>query len=252
VSKTFKRDTIHTDTVEYKVLDDCVAISINLHKALKPLEFFASRSDWDKSVEKYKEDLVAAALGIKKEYVYYETKFWEKFNIKGFSYPEIWEDLGNIVVSPFNAIRRKTFDASKLVWFYGDAHLFYGLDTKNPLSTPYRVDYIGGVTNGDFDLRKAETILKANPNVWAVELIDIPYYNCFDGRSVAVEFMVRLPQDTYNQVCEYFRDTMKEEFWTCRVKDVLVYRPYWNDLVNVPFDIDILGLKEAYIGTEDM
>ncbi|KKK71219.1 hypothetical protein LCGC14_2916140, partial [marine sediment metagenome] len=183
---------------------------------------------------------------IKKRCIYLKPAFWKKFDKMGFGYNKAFDDVYNMQESPLKVIKRKNFDTKKLVWFDGIADSFYALDEKNPMSIPYRISYIGGITNEYFDLNKVEKILKANPYVWDIKNIAIPYYNCSRNCNVAVEFMVRLPQDTHDKICEYFKNTVKAIHWTCAVKNQFVYRPYFEGMKDAPFDVDVLGIREAF------
>jgi len=135
-------------------------------------------------------------------------------------------------------LKSKKFSTKNLYYWYSEAHLWYRFRSNNPLTRTYQLDYIGGVTNQDYDLDKAERILKKNKWVSKVKRIEIPYYNQDLDRTSAIEFEVCLPQKVYDKLVKYYRDKIKEEFWTCRIKDALA-SPYSL----VPFDV--LGLLKA-------
>lgn len=246
MSKTFKRDRVLTDTVKYEVLAKCVAISLEPDSCPEPIRFFASRKDWNAGVKKHKDNLVAVAQSIQRHYIYLEDKFWKKFDQFGFAYQDGINDVYEMQVDPFKAIKRKTFDIDKLVWFDHSSHLLYDLDSDLPRSIPYRVGYIGGITNEYFNLSEAEEILRANPDVWNIRKISIPYYNCSKSCNMALEFTVKLPQHKYTRICKYFKSVKNFGHWTCQVKDFFTYRPHWKDSKGIPYGGDVLGLKKTY------
>jgi hypothetical protein len=134
------------------------------------------------------------------------------------AYHKEWERVAQY--DCLETITERGFDPQNLFYLDTSCNLIYGYRQKNPYSRPYRIDYIGGIDNGEFDLSRAEEILSAHPWVTAIERIDIPYYNCDGGRNRAIEFTVNPPQEDFEKLVELFRDEKKEEFWMCRLKDI--------------------------------
>jgi hypothetical protein len=137
-------------------------------------------------------------------------------------------------------ISSKEYDKKKLIRFKSYDHTFYRLGEENPISMPYHINYIGGVSNGCFDLDIAEEILRKNEYVSNVERINIPYYNSEKGNDTAIEFAVRLPQSKFNKIYsalngeEYFN--MKDVF-----SNFYVYKGY----------PDVLKLKKALLSKKE-
>jgi hypothetical protein len=152
---------------------------------------------------------------------------------------KFWEDhSGYADRNSLKILREKGFDQKNLVFLWSEANLFFRFRGEMPITRPYFIHYIGGVTNSDYDLDKAEKLLKANRWVSEVEHHNIPYYNRDEGRSKALHFVVRLPQKEYDKLVRYYRDEKKEEFWTVRLKDSLSAAWCLDDH-------DVLGLKAA-------
>lgn len=150
-----------------------------------------------------------------------------------------WDYLNSFSKLPSQKILQDPdFSPTKLLYFYSNAHLFYPFRGSMPLTRPYRIGYIGGVTNGDYDLQAAERILRANPWVSEIEFCKIPYYNQGKGRNAAVEYTVCLPQEVHDQLVTYHRDTKGDKFWSCRIKEGL-----GSCYGLEPFDV--LGLRAA-------
>ena len=83
-------------------------------------------------------------------------------------------------------------------------------------------------------------ILKKKSCVTNLRVIQIPHYNRGRNYTQAVEFVVHLPQALFNKLVKYWRDEKKEKFWTCRVNESIVYKPYYQDCP------DVLGLGKAF------
>jgi hypothetical protein len=132
------------------------------------------------------------------------------------------------------------YSKKNLIRFKSYDHTFYRFGSDIPISMPYHIDYIGGVTNGCFDLDAAEEILKKNKYVYSVKRINIPYYNSEKGNDTAVEFAVQLPQSKFNKIYsalngeEYFN--MKDVF-----SNFYVYKGY----------PDVLKLKKALLSKKE-
>lgn len=139
--------------------------------------------------------------------------------------------------SALKAIGCPDFDPKKLFWVDTSCYMFYKFRAKDPTTRTYWVDYIGGITNEYYDLKKAGEILAANKWVSQIEKINIPHYNAERGKDRAIEFTVRLPQKEFLKLVHKLRDEDKEEFWTVRLKES--FAPHWGR------GVDPLGLKPA-------
>lgn len=242
MSEIFKKKVVYHDFIEYEVSKKCVAVSLwRTGFKKKRVSYFVSRVEWDKAVIKYKDDLIRAANSLE-SYDYYKSKAWDEFDKDGYFFNDYDK------YDPLDIIKSKEFDIRKVVRLDYSSHLIYSIGNINPITRVYNFDYISGnITNRDFDLKKAKKILDDHNLVSNVKIISIPYYNAEDGRDQAIEFSVKLPQSKFNKLCNYFRDIRKAKFWTCRVKDSIVYRGYGSE---APYKNNILGLKKAYIGED--
>ena len=106
----------------------------------------------------------------------------------------------------------------------------YRIHHEIPLSKAYRIDYISGFDDREFDLDQAEEILQDHPHVWDIERCDIIPQN---GGGVGLEFSVRLPQDTYEELWKQ----SKWEGVVCAGKEL--------GHQGVKHGQDYFGLKEA-------
>lgn len=249
MKKIYTQQVSYTDTLEYEFADKCVAVRLESHKLAEPRSFFISKSDWTSRKQRKSVSLVDWAIKIERPYLYPTPKFWKIFDKVGFSTDKVLEMVWgyNKGIDPFDAIKLNDFNPDNLVYFHSYDHSLFKLDSEIPMSIPMRRDYIGGVTNRDYDLKKAQAILESNPSVWDVKAIDIPYFNhgC-SGGDKAIEFTVKLPQDQFDEVFNYLKQS---DYKNEEVKDLHIYRKYFDKaFADAPFDIDLLGLKDAYIG----
>jgi len=134
----------------------------------------------------------------------------------------------------------KQYNKKNLIRFKSYDHTFYRLGEEIPISMPYHIGYIGGITNGDFDLKIAEKIIKKSKYTSNIEVTKIPYYNSEKGRDMAVEFSVCLPQKKFNDIYSTFKgDNL------FNMKDVFASFYYYKDYP------DILGLEKALLSKEE-
>jgi len=145
--------------------------------------------------------------------------------------------------SPMEQIKKRGFDSSYLYIMDRNSYLIYRWGEDIPVSCPYRINYIGGIVNDEYDLDVAFKILSDHPWVSDVEKVEIPYYNAEKGHTHSVEYTVHLPQKEYDKIARFWRDEKKSEYWSCRVGDSFVYMDYEDGV------IDILGLKPAWKGS---
>jgi hypothetical protein len=198
--------------------------------------FFASWGDIKKN-QKGK-NLTVATFNIDRDRQYFlfdpeRFKAVEDCFARGVQFYEELNDA-SIKGDAIELMQSEEYDPKWLIRFKSYDHTFFRLGQDKIMSMPYRVDYIGGVTNGNFDLDRAEEILRKNKYVYNVERIDIPYYNADSGNDRAVEFSVRLTQQKLNNLLKY-------EKGHCRVKDLFAGFYMWKDYP------DILGLGKALL-----
>ena len=236
--KTYERKVEFTDTVGVVELKNCYAVKSSLPSIDKIYELFISKRDAHKlnyDHFRYHET--------ERHYLYHSGKFGDILNKYGMGHNEAYEAFREHK-SPIEVAQDPDFDEDDLLWCDFNSHLLYKLDAKNPTSFPYHCSYIGGVENKSFDLKKAEKILAINPNVSKLSLIEIPYYNKEPGKTHALEFYYRYPQDVYELAVEYFRDELKQQYWSSELQREIIWHPY-----NRTKDIfDHLNLKDCYIG----
>jgi hypothetical protein len=93
------------------------------------------------------------------------------------------------------------FDINKVLCIYlvMNGHI-YQINKEVPVRLWRRQDYVGGFDNGRYDLDKVVKTLKKKSWIRNIEIIDIPYYNRYDGCNKAVEFDYRLPTTTLKQL----------------------------------------------------
>lgn len=76
----------------------------------------------------------------------------------------------------------------------------------NFISTPISLDYMNGcIDNENYDLNKLLEKLKKDKNVLDredIKITNIPYYNCYCGRTETIKFKYLLPDDIYNKIEE--------------------------------------------------
>lgn len=138
-------------------------------------------------------------------------------------------------------IRSKQFSKDNLIWHNSYDGLYYKFESDMPLTKPYHISYIGGITNETYDLKKAYEILSNNTWVSDIEKIDIPYYNATEESNKAIEFTVKLPQSEYDKLVKYYRDIKQEKYWSTRLREALASS--WQIM-----PLDILGLSKALKG----
>ena len=138
----------------------------------------------------------------------------------------------------FKALKEAAVNPERVLWMDSDTLLLYPVGSEMPKSTPIFLDYCnGGPDNTHFNLDKAYTLLYRNPYVIEVDREDVPYYNRDGGLEKELRVKVLLPQDVWEKLVRKCRKT-DPEFWSCRIKDHLCYKPYLRT--------DLLGLKPAY------
>jgi hypothetical protein len=237
---------IQTPQIETAIQGDIMAVKI-------PKEMMIAKEDWQFFLDlQQTKRLKIRSLDFKalrnnrdlRRYIYYDgdQKGLQQLTTKGPPEPEFMDQLEKYQkLDSLEVLRDPSFDPQRLVYLWSDAYLWYGFRNDLPLSPTYHVGYIGGITNQDYNLDKAEAILKKKKWTSDIKRTEIPYYNQGSDHTHAIEFSVQLPQKEHDKIVRYYRDEMKEEFWSCRVKDCLA-----SAYSLEPFNI--LGLKAALKG----
>jgi len=189
-----------------------------------------SAKEWKMALEKYKGSAWKASNYSFREYRIFKTEFWAYYDRHGHTRDDFFWKF-DLVEDPEEAIK-KGIDKSRVAYFECDSYLFYGIDRDVPISPVYHFGYIGGVTNDKFHLGPAKNILDeqvSSGRVWDVQCTEIPYYNREEGYSRAIEFMGRVPQQTFTKMWRYFEN---KKFSSSCVKSAMTPRP-WD---KHPFD----------------
>ena len=221
--------------IQFKTVRDIMAVKIP--KELLPME----GEDWSFFLDlKQVKSLKIKTLDLKTLQHHKKLRRYyliEKTLLNKFLTRNGWDNVIGQTDS-LKALRDPFFDPQRLFYPWRDAHLLYKFREEYPLSPTYDVGYIGGVTERDYDLDKAQKILRNDSRVSNVRLMEIPYYNQNPECKKACAFSVRLLQEEHDKLVHYYRDEKKEEFWSCRVKDSLA-----TSYFLAPFDV--LGLQAA-------
>jgi len=122
----------------------------------------------------------------------------------------------------------KDFDTCVCEWETMDSWN-WTLTDKYPLPSSFRVDYVGGITNEDFDLAEVMQGLQGIRWISKIELIDIPYYNAEYCRNKAIEFTALVDE----KLIHYLFDNSKASV----VKDEFGYWGWSKE------GLDILGIR---------
>lgn len=69
----------------------------------------------------------------------------------------------------------------------------YRINSSYPIPMWRNKDYVGGITNGDFDLEKAKKVLEKQSWTRNVKIENIPHYNAYNGRTQGINFDYKLP-----------------------------------------------------------
>jgi len=73
----------------------------------------------------------------------------------------------------------------------------YRINQKEPIPMWRHQSYIGGFCNNCYNLNEVIDALKDKDWIKNIEIIDVPYYNRFDGCTKAVEFDYKLPSEKH-------------------------------------------------------
>jgi hypothetical protein len=77
-------------------------------------------------------------------------------------------------------------------WLGMDGNIYRITDPK-PIALWRRQDYISSFSNDEYDLGVVVKILKKKRWIRNIKIVDIPYYNRYNGETNAVEFDYKLP-----------------------------------------------------------
>jgi hypothetical protein len=189
-------------------------------------EFFIDIDDWHAMEKKRNKRALLEGRDLKR-YHQYMDEFWVKYNEHGMHseqfYPETFQHAASWLFS------QDRIDPSKMYSFCRDDHTIWKLGADVPISPVTHCDYIGGVCNDEFRLRKAKEILDDSKYTWDVKVVDIPYYNQGENHTRAIEFFFRLPTVTANKIWRFLMKEKEEKgYWTLNFKDAVVknYAPY--------------------------
>lgn len=149
---------------------------------------------------------------------------------------DIWETI--LSQNSMELLERADFDPDNLFYYWHGDNLIYKFRGDFPLTKKYHCDYIGGITNKHFCLDYAEILLRNNEWVSNINRVRIPYYNAEEGRNMAIEFDVMLPQNEFDEIVRKFRDIDAEKYWSVRLKESF-HSPYAIKTY------DPLGLRSA-------
>jgi hypothetical protein len=245
-----KKTVVFEDEVEYATKGNVVAVRIvcNQNGKEKHRESFFVDKD---VVEKRKRgELPSAAtfMGIPEDdrFYYYDP---EKFKAveKCFAYGvQFYQELEDSLVKgdAIELMDRDDFDKKNVIRFKAYNHTFYRIGSELRISIPYHVGYIGGVTNGRFDLKKAKKILEKCKYVYNIEENDIPYYNADNMNNRAIEFSVKLPQKKHDELLKLVSSgEIKREHMS--VKDMFAGFYMFEGCP------DVLGLGKALLSEEE-
>lgn len=68
----------------------------------------------------------------------------------------------------------------------------YRINSPDPIPLWRHQSYIGGFCNDQYDLNKVVKIFEKEDWIRNIQIVDIPYYNCHDNHTQAVEFEYKL------------------------------------------------------------
>jgi hypothetical protein len=93
------------------------------------------------------------------------------------------------------------FDPDRVVAIEWSDHSFWKLGQEMPLTRPYWIDAIVGVTEEHFDLDKAREILEAHP--WVLGVKDDNRRYGHHGNPQGLHFVLLLPQEEHDKMAIY-------------------------------------------------
>lgn len=131
----------------------------------------------------------------------------------------------------------KEVETLPIILFYHSGHMMFNME-EELLPTPFQLDYIGaGIDNKNYDLPCLLKYLKKHPRVVTpkdeIEITDIPYYNCDEGRNKTISILV-MPTKKEMDTMLKMATKKKNEFWSCK----------FTELVSSRYDYDYLGIHQ--------
>lgn len=215
-------------------------------------QFFVEKAEFLKAKKKETSPFEVFRKYPLKKYHLASKKLLEILSTVGVYGSEIFDNLPECspkILPPYKEL--KSINENDLLCFYSPSHLFFRLGKKTPLSIAYYTNYIGGIGNDNFDLKKAMTILKRfEKKGWVLnpEIQEVPYYNQTDDRTHGIKFFVKLPQDLHDSLwlkAKKRKKRFENNEYEPQIKDMLVPR-YWSKSHPDP-----LGLKAALLPKEE-
>lgn len=211
--QTVSRQVTYTETFDYAEGNSSVLIST-------PSQiYFIKKSDWtllhSLKEKRKKEDILFKAIfqNTLKKYYIYDDDYYEKVASEGitqrileitrhgYTFPENWRELED-----------------KMVHFDWNSHLWFDLN-DSLMPRAYVQNYIGGITDQDYNLAKAAEILdyhKKEGIVLSHKVEPIPYYNQEKDRNQSISFVWRLPKERYNEIYNSFK---KKDYPSVHLKE---------------------------------
>lgn len=123
----------------------------------------------------------------------------------------MWEDLSLPIPDVFDSLRICKLDTGNdLIFQYGK---------EAPISSVRGFDYIGGIANNYFEVKKACEHLKSHPNVLKCKIEDIPYYNSADNYTKGLRMSILLPQEKLDAMWEFYKN---EKYPFVRFKEAII------------------------------
>ena len=231
--QSFERKVVIKTQCEIEELGAVIAVKLGRD------HFFVSSKEYHAHMKKHPHANPVTVIERQKLFAYYsKEELKEAFlSVRNQKYLEIIQ-LGYTKDS-FKVLKEAAANPDRVLWMDRSNHLLYQMDTDMPRPIPFYMDYIKGITNGDFDLDKAYKILSKNPWVSQLERVKIPDYNCDDNRTEGIHCSVLLPKEVWEKLVTMCRKK-DSEFWSCRLDEHLFYKTYIRT--------DLLKVKPAYKG----
>lgn len=119
---------------------------------------------------------------------------------------------------PFEDFKDEKIDYGRVLCPYHSGHMIFRLKDLYPVSTVMISDYIDGISERYYDVKKAFEYLKQHPFVKEVEIQEIPYYNGEDDNTKGLFLKIYIPDKNMKKIWDLCKD---QQFPTCKVKEIL-------------------------------
>lgn len=110
--------------------------------------------------------------------------------------------ISDVIYQRKHKVKPVKDDEMLVLWNSGNEKIAYLSGDYIPL--PIHIGYIeGNLDNGAYDLQKVLELLKDNKHVLNrenLEIIPIPYYNCYDGQNKSIECKYLPDHDDYQTI----------------------------------------------------